>query len=85
MLGDSYDSLGLQLLGEVEAGASLLAAKVQPAKFKPYLSAVLKVGGAQRDALVGVCGLGGCVGVRKSVHVCEHAHANAVVTRLCKE
>ncbi|WIA22943.1 hypothetical protein OEZ85_001312 [Tetradesmus obliquus] len=43
LLGDSYDSLALQLLGEVEAGAPLLAAKVQPAKFKPYLSAVLKV------------------------------------------
>jgi hypothetical protein len=43
LLGDSYDSLALQLLGEVEAGAPLIAAKVQPAKFKPYLSAVLKV------------------------------------------
>uniref|UniRef100_A0A383VSX8 Nuclear condensin complex subunit 3 C-terminal domain-containing protein n=1 Tax=Tetradesmus obliquus TaxID=3088 RepID=A0A383VSX8_TETOB len=43
LLGDSYDSLALQLLGEVEAGAPLLAAKVQPAKFKPYLSAVLKL------------------------------------------
>jgi hypothetical protein len=43
LLGDSYDSLALQLLGEVEAGAPLVAAKVQPAKFKPFLSAVLRV------------------------------------------
>ncbi|KAF6263324.1 nuclear condensing complex subunit [Scenedesmus sp. NREL 46B-D3] len=43
LLGDSYDSLALQLLGEAEAGSTLVAAKVQPAKFKPYLSAVLKV------------------------------------------
>jgi hypothetical protein len=56
LLGDSYDSLALQLLGEVEAGAPLIAAKVQPAKFKPYLSAVLKVSGGSS-----LCGSGACL------------------------
>lgn len=43
LLGHSYERVALQMLNDVYHELPQIAAKMQPAKLKPYLAAVLKV------------------------------------------